>query len=253
MLKIWTRTALAVVAVFALGVPAIADAPEIRGTEKAAAEIAAASSRLSQVLTELGPQLPDRAQQAVGEALAASSAGFDAALDALARSTDPRNDGRPATDTSGAIGSQETGSDGAGDDRGDNASGNGNTDAAGAEDGQPDQVGLEKARATVAQAFEKSVETLEGLASKVPEQAAVEAINSALGRVQSHRLAALGNLDHLIAGEPPSRPSVELPERPARPDRPDRPELPERPEIPERPVIPERPEVPEVPDRPGRP
>lgn len=227
MLNKWTRNGLAMIAVLVAIGPAMANDPEVRGTEKAEAEIAAAASRISQVLTELGPQLPDRAQQAIGEALAASAAGFDAALQALTRSTDPRNGGQPATDAA-----EDT-----------------NAGAANAQDGQPDQVGLEHARATVAQAFAKSVETLEGLASEVSEQA-IEAINSALSRVQSHRVAALDNLDRLIAGEPPSRPSSERPERPERPDRPERPELPERPTIPDRPEIPERPEVPEPPERP---
>jgi hypothetical protein len=213
-----TRCTTVVLALLAFAcLPVLADDGEPAGTNPVTRVEEATTSHV-EILTGLLLEVPEKARTAITKALAASRKGHDAALAALARAQE--------------LAEKEAESE---------------ARSAGA-----DLKGLEKARARVAAAFEKSVEVLTGLLGELPGEA-VEHVTMALERVQGDRQVALDNLDRLIAGLRPERPVTERPDRPERPERPDRPERPQIPERPELPDLPELPALPELPDRPEPP
>jgi hypothetical protein len=199
---------------FLAGLPVLADSPAPpapAGANDAAARVEEATGKHVDVLTGLLARVPEEARRGIEKALEASRRGHDAALAALAAAerraeADRRNAGR-------------------------------------AGDGRPDATGLVRAREKVTAAFERSVNALQVVIARVPDEAA-DRVAEALIRVEEQRHVAIDNLNRLLAEIRPERPVGERPDRPGRPDRPDRPDLPDRPEVPE------RPERPDVPDRP---
>lgn len=173
----------------------------------------------TQILTDLIAKVPEKAQGALEKALAASVKGHDAAIAALAK-VGPTAPAPTATEISTS---------------------------------SVDPAKLQRARDRVALSFEKSIQTLQALAAKLPEPA-LGPTAAALEKVEAQRLVALDNLDLLIAGQRPESRSLDRPflsERPAGPERPDRPQIPERPEVADRPEPPSRPEVPARPEPPA--
>lgn len=199
------------------GLPVLADSsapPVPAGTDDAAARVEEATGKHIDLLTGLLSRVPEEARRGIEKALEASRRGHDAALAALAAAerraeADRRNAGR-----------------------------------AGA--GKPDATGLARARERVTAAFERSVNALQAVIARVPDEAA-DRVAEALIRVEEQRHVAIDNLNRLLDEIRPERP---VGERPDRPDRPERPDRPDRPDLPDRPEVPERPDRPDVPDRP---
>jgi hypothetical protein len=203
-----------VVLVLLTGLPllAVSSAPPVpEVTDDAAARVEEATGKHIDVLTGLLARVPEEARRGIEKALEASRRGHDAALAALAAA-----ERRAEAERRNAVR---------------------------AGDGRPDATGLARAREKVTAAFERSVNALQAVIARVPDEAA-DRVAEALIRVEEHRHVAIDNLNRLLDEIRPERPVGERPDRPdrpQRPDRPDRPDLPDRPEVPERPDVPDRP------------
>ena len=220
-----TMTVLAFCVLPVLAGDAASGKPAATGKDDAVQGIEAATTKQVEILTGLLSRVPEQAQPAIEKAIAAARAGRDTAIAALTTHGGAGDDGSAGLTSAGNTGKPDN-------------------------SGNPQEAGLERARTAVADGFEKSTTTLQGLLGTVPSETAPK-IRLALARIDQARTVALQNLDSLIAGERPGHPTSSA--HAVKPDHPSRPDRPERAERPERPQTPQRPERPQVPDHPSPP
>src|SRR5262245_44779718 len=181
-LLVLTAAALASAILPLLAGDAAPGKPATTGKDDMAQTIKTATTRHVEILTGLLSKVPESARGTLEKAIAAASEGGDKAIAAL----------------SGQAGA------------GQGSAGDAAKPKESAKAGAPAQTaatGLEAARAVVAGGLRKSATTLKGLMGQIPPEAE-GSIDAALGRLRNARVAALQNLDSVIAaGRPAQHPT----------------------------------------------
>lgn len=166
------------------------DKPALTGTDDTVQAIKTATTRHVEILTGLLSKVPDAKRATLEKAIAAASEGGDKAIAALSAQ-------------SGAVTGRAAGSSSAAD------SGKSPDSAKAAGTDKTALAGIEGARAIVAEGFEKSAATLQGLVGQVPPEAE-SSLEAARGRLRNARAAVLQKLDSRIAA---GRPAQHAPQR----------------------------------------
>jgi len=178
-LLVLTAAALASAILPLLAGEAAPGKPAVTGKDDPAQAIKTATTRHVEILTGLLSKVPEPTRAPVEKAIAAASEGGDKAIAALS--------GQAAAGPGSAA---------------DSAKSQGSVKAGGPD--KPTLAGLEAARAVVADGFEKSAATLNGLVGQVPPEAE-SSIEACLGRLRNVRAAVLQNLDSRIAAGRPAQ------------------------------------------------